>query len=175
MFTKIVDGFDGSSVLDWVTEKGNWKPSDGQLVSSGQGAYAVASTPNSNYVYTVDMITSKVNGKKPAPDQAAQVLFRFQDPENYYAVLPSLNGEVVLRKIQNGTDYNGLASANIGIDPRVMHQYQVKVNGGQIDVLVDGELVIRYDDPNPIADGGIGVMNNGSAGAIDNVSIEANP
>lgn len=172
-FIALVDDFLDQAGLAWNIAKGNWLVKDGLFQSAGQGSLAWVKVPLPDYTYSVDLITFK-SGKKSA-NQVTQAVVRFQDEENYYAIIPNQNGLIELAKMQNGVWYPSLAVANVGVNPEKTNALQVKVSGSQIEVSLNGTLVIRYDDPNPIPSGGAGAVNNGSAGAIDNVRIEPNP
>lgn len=107
--------------------------------------------------------------------RVTRVVFRFQDTDNYYAIVPKTDGTVELAKMQNGKWRPWLAYAHVGIDPTQPHNYKVRVVGNQIQVWVDGQPVIQYTDPNPIPEGGIGVSNDHSQGAFDNVQVQMEP
>ncbi len=172
-FISLIDSFADKDGLDWVTGKGNWLVKNGQFESAGQGSLAYVSVPASNYTYSVDMVTQKA-GKK-STGEVTQAVVRYQDENNYYVIIPNTNGTVELAKKQNGAWYSSLATANAGVDPTQSNNYSAKVNGSQIEVSVNGSLLIKYNDPKPITSGGAGAVNNGSSGAIDNVRIEPNP
>lgn len=172
-FIALVDDFIDQAGLEWQISKGNWLVKDGLFQSAGQGSLAWVKVPLPDYTYSVDLITLK-SGKKSS-DQVTQAVVRFQDERNYYAIIPKQNGVIELAKMQNGVWYPSLAVANVGVDPQKSNALKVMVSGSQIEVNLNGTLVIRYDDPSPIPSGGAGAVNNGSAGAIDNVKIEPNP
>lgn len=172
-FITLVDDFIDQAGLDWNISKGNWLVKDGLFQSAGQGSLAWVKVPLPDYTYSVDLLTLK-SGKKSA-DQVTQAVVRFQDEKNYYAIIPNQNGVIELAKMQNGVWYPSLAVANVGVNPEKTNALQVKVSGNQIEVNLNGTLVIRYADPSPIPSGGAGAVNNGSAGAMDNVKIEPNP
>lgn len=172
-FIALVDDFIDQAGLNWNISKGNWLVKDGLFQSSGQGSLAWVNVPLPDYTYAVDLVTLK-SGKK-STDQVTQAVVRFQDEKNYYAIIPNQNGIIELAKMQNGVWYPSLAVAHVGVNPEKVNALQVKVSGSQIEVNLNGTLVIRYDDPSPIPSGGAGAVNNGSAGAIDNVRIEPNP
>lgn len=172
-FIALVDDFLDKAGLDWNIANGNWLAKDGLFQSAGQGSLAWVKVPLPDYTYSVDLITLK-SGKKSA-SQVTQAVVRFQDEKNYYAIIPNTNGIIELAKMQNGVWYPSLAVASVGVNPEKMNALQVKVSGSQIEVSLNGTLVIRYNDPSPIPSGGAGAVNNGSAGAIDNVRIEPNP
>jgi Flp pilus assembly pilin Flp len=172
-FIPLVDDFVDQALLDWQISKGNWLVKDGLFQSAGQGSLAWVKVPLPDYTYSLDLTTLK-SGKKSA-DQVTQAVVRFQDEKNYYAIIPNQNGVIELAKMQNGVWYPSLAVAHVGVDPEKTNALQVKVSGSQVEVNLNGTLVIRYDDPSPIPSGGAGAVNNGSAGAIDHVKIEPNP
>lgn len=166
------DAFDGQGNLDWQFIWGKWKVRDGRMVGMSRWSKAIAALPGPNYTFSMDVQTLKP-GKKIW--RVTRVVFRFQDTKNYYAVVPKTDGTIELAKMQNGKWRPWLAYAHVGIDPTEPHNYKVRVVGNQIQVWVDGQPVIQYTDPNPIPDGGIGVSNDHSRGAFDNVQVQMEP
>lgn len=163
------DPFDGTGDLTWTFARGTWLQKRGVLTTQSQWAFATAEIPWSDYSYTVDMQTLSAG---PEIWDVTRAVFRFQDPNNYYAIVPKTDGAIELAKMQNGVWRPWLAYAQTGLDPRQMHTYRVDVVGNQISVWADGKQYMSYTDANPIARGGVGAVNETSAGTIDNVSVK---
>ena len=163
------DDFEGSSPFSWQSIWGAWQIVNGQLTSTDRWSKAVAALPGPDYTFSLDMQTMESNGSYIW--EVSCVVFRFQNTDNYYAVVPKTDGNLELAKMQNGQWRPWLAWAPTGADPMKMHNYQVEANGNRIQVWMDGVKYIDYTDPDPIPDGGIGVTNDGSVGAIDNVEV----
>lgn len=166
------DDFEGAGDLDWQFIWGRWHRKDGRLVSHARWSKAVAPVTGPDYTYSVDLQTLRT-GRRIW--NVSRVVFRFQDTRNYYAVVPKTDGVLELAKMQDGRWRPWLAYARTDADPTQPHNYQVKVVGNHIQVWVDGNQYLDYQDPNPIPDGGIGVTNDHSYGAFDNVQVTMEP
>lgn len=167
---QLLDDFESHSDLDWQYIWGNWHTEDGWLTSGDRWSKAVAALPGADYTFSLDLQTLTSAGNNPW--DVSRVVFRFQDTDNYYAIVPKTDGTVELAKMQNGQWRPWLAYANIGVDPMQPHNYKVDVVGNRIQVYVDGQKVVEYEDPSPILSGGVGVTNDWSTGRFDNVNVE---
>lgn len=165
---QLQDQFNDSGALNWESSNGNWSEKDGALVSESRYATATTEVGWTDYSYTLDMQTTKA-GK--SADNVTRALFRYQDSDNYYAVIPKTNGSIELAKMQDGNWRPTLAYAQVGLDPLQVHTYSVDVVGNQITVWADGKQYLSYTDPNPVQRGGVGVANERSTGVIDNVVV----
>jgi hypothetical protein len=140
------------------------------MKSKKKWAKAVTALSGSDYQFSLDLQT--LSKKHKHIWDVSRVVFRFQDPSNYYAVVPKRDGTLELAKMQNGVWHPWLNSAYTGADPTKPHNFQVKVVGSKISVWQDGIPMMEYSDPNPIPSGGIGVTNDNSRGRFDNVKIQ---
>lgn len=157
------------SSLPWQTFGGTWQvSSDGSLSSNDPYSSAVVPVSSSDYTASLQVQSTAVGSSNW---EVTRVVFRYQGADNYYALVPNQNGVLELAKMQNGQWTSWLASASTGIDPREAQKYSVKVAGGEIEVFVDGLGVISYTDPDPIATGGVGVINHASEGIVGDVAI----
>ncbi len=161
--------FDDEPSLEWQQIWGSWAIENGRFSSSDRWSKAVTAVPGSDYTFSMNLQTTNSAGSNIW--DVSRVLFRFQDTNNYYAVVPKTNGILELAKMQDGRWHSWLAYANTGADPMQSQNYQVTVIGERIQVWQNGVLTIDYSDPAPIPDGGIGVGNDWSEGAFDNVEI----
>jgi hypothetical protein len=155
--------------MTWQFAKGQWATSDGRLETSAHMSTAVASVPFADYTYTVDMQTTKKSGSDVG--NVTRAVFRYQDANDYYAVVPQTNGVLALAKMQGGQWLSQLAYANAGLDPTTDHTYKVSADGAHIRVWADGKQYLDYTDPSAIKQGGVGASNQGASGAIANVSV----
>ncbi len=167
------DDFNGTSNLDWQFIWGKWENEDGRMVSNKRWAKAVAAVGGPDYTYSVDLQTLQPGQRHIW--EVSRVVFRFQSTENYYALVPKTDGVLELAKMQDGQWRPWLAYAKTGADPTQVHNYKVRVVGNHIQVWMDNQLYIDYQDPNPIPDGGVGVTNEQSSGAFDNVQVTMEP
>ena len=183
------DDFEGHGSLKWEctngwiwwwrknrrceTYGGGWRLRNGRWESRSLWSRAVAPLPGTDYTYSVDMQV-----RSPwwwrwwhRSYYTSRVVFRYQDSKNYYALVPRTDGTLELAKRENGRWRSRLAYVRVGIDPTQTHNYKVKVQGNQIQVWVDDQQVMTYQDPHPISQGGVGVENFWSYSAMDNVRV----
>lgn len=165
----MADAFDGKGTMTWDSINGKWQQKNGTLSSNSRYAAAVANVPASDYVYSLDMQTTDSQGKTVW--DVTRALFRYQDKDNYYAVVPKSDGMIELAKMQNGEWRPWLGYATTGLNPTQMQNYQVVAKGNTIQVWANGQQYIEYVDPNPILTGGVGAVNSASKGTIDNVKV----
>ncbi len=106
-------------------------------------------------------------------DQAAGLVFRYQDENNYYVTRANaLEGNVRLYKVSNGrrqqfADWNGSVTAGI------WHEYRVEARGDHFEVFWDGQKVISVDDNTFSKAGRVGVWTKAdSVTHFDDLSVE---
>jgi hypothetical protein len=81
---------------------------------------------------------------------------------------------VVLRKFVNGQVFPQLTSAPISNPPNEWRTVDIIARGGHIEVALDGQTMIKYDDPDPLGPGTV-AFENGDPPArnqVDDVLIE---
>jgi hypothetical protein len=125
-----------------------------------------------DYTYSVTLQTTASTGNEAS--NVAEVAFRYQDANNYYAIVAEKNGVVELAKMQNGQWRPMLAYATTGTNTFSANDYSVGVSGSSISVKVNGKSVIQYTDPAAIQSGGVGVVNNNSSASISKVNVTPN-
>ncbi len=84
------DDFEGSSPFSWQSIWGAWQIVNGQLTSTDRWSKAVAALPGPDYTFSLDMQTMESNGSYIW--EVSCVVFRFQNTDNYYAVVPKTDG-----------------------------------------------------------------------------------
>lgn len=90
-------------------------------------------------------------------DQAAGLVFRYQDENNYYvARANALEDNVQLYKVVNGRRQQ-LAGWNGRVASGIWHELRVDVTGGHFEVSWDGQKVINANDKTFNTAGKIGV------------------
>ncbi|RME48249.1 MAG: hypothetical protein D6791_03805 [Chloroflexi bacterium] len=155
--------------LDWDFIWGKWKQNKkGWMYSKQKWAKAVARLTGSDYEFSLDLQTTRTG--KDIWD-VSRVIFRFQDPKNYYALVPKKDGSLELAKMQNGKWIPWLKNVYTGANPKKPHNFKVRVVGNNIQVWQDGRYIFDYTDPNPIPTGNVGVTNDDSRGRFSNLQV----
>ncbi len=164
------DNFDGHGNLSWKFYK-KWHKCDGGICRSGHYRdWALAGEKTwSDYEYTARLKTDRA-GKHNW--NVARLVFRFQNPNNYYYLVPNKDGRLELAKHQNGKWKTWLASASDYGDPTAWHQYKIRVVGNTITVYADGKQMLRYVDPHPIPAGRVGAYMAGARGRYGDVRVQ---
>ncbi len=164
------DNFDGHGNLDWKYYK-KWHKCNGGICRSGSYRdWAVAGEKSwRDYEYTARLKTDRA-GKHNW--NVPRLVFRFQDPDNYYYLVPNKDGRLELAKHQHGKWKTWLASAPDYGDPAAWHTYKVKAVGNTITVYADGKQMLQYVDPQPITAGQVGAYMAGARGRYGDVHVE---
>ena len=99
-------------------------------------------------------------------DQAAGLIFRYRDPDNYYVVRANaLEGNVVLYKVEKGkrTDLKPVGAGFMAYGKKakvpsgVWSELRVVVKGNAFDVALNGEALFRVQDTTFADAGRVGV------------------
>jgi hypothetical protein len=94
-------------------------------------------------------------------DQAAGVVARVQDPENYYVTRANaLEANVRLYKVTGGVRRQ-IASYDGEVTARVWHSLSLKVEGDLLEVEFDGAAVIQANDTSISGPGKVGPLDEG--------------
>ncbi len=106
-------------------------------------------------------------------DQAAGLVFRYQDENNYYVTRANaLEGNIRFYKVVNGRRHQ-LAGWNGPVTANAWHDYRVEVHGDHVDVSWDGQKVIATRDGTFSAAGKVGVWTKAdSVTYFDTLSVE---
>lgn len=106
-------------------------------------------------------------------DQAAGLVFRYRDENNYYVTRANaLEGNVRLYKVVNGSRQQ-FAGWNGPVTASIWHEYRVEARGDHVEVFWDGQKVIDAKDGTFSAAGKVGVWTKAdSVTYFDNLSIE---
>lgn len=112
-------------------------------------------------------------GDAPNPWEAAWVMFRFRDLENYYYFILKPNGIELGKK--HGSDAQiFLATADA---PRIVlgraDRVRIHVLGARIRIAVNGAQVIDYTDPSPLPAGAVGLYEEDAKVRFDSVAVSA--
>jgi hypothetical protein len=159
--------FDGETDFGWkASSNANWKVADGVIsVSSGDVGLLHTTSEFADFVLKVDFRNPKGTNsgiflRTPAkPKDAAVDCYELNiaDP----TVSPFSTGSFVNR-----------AKAESHHDSTEWRTFTVKAEGGHFTVLIDGERVLDYVDPKPIARGFIGLQLNKGLVEFRNVKLK---
>ncbi|MCX7170117.1 MAG: hypothetical protein NTY41_07415 [Proteobacteria bacterium] len=90
-------------------------------------------------------------------DQAGGVMWRWQDGDNYYvARANALENNLSLYYTQAGRRYT-IRYVDVPVAPNIWHSLRVEYRGVHINVLLDGQRYIEFDDDHISAPGLVGV------------------
>jgi len=164
------DNFDDHGNLNWKYYK-KWHKCEGGICRSGSYRdWAVAGEKSwRDYEYTARLKTDRA-GKHNW--NVPRLVFRFQDPDNYYYLVPNKDGRLELAKHEHGKWKTWLASAPDYGDPTAWHTYKIRVVGNTITVFADGKKMLQYVDPHPIPAGQVGAYMAGARGRYGDVHVE---
>jgi len=106
-------------------------------------------------------------------DQAAGLVFRYQDENNYYVTRANaLEGNVRLYKVVNGRRQQ-FAGWNGPVTAGIWHEYRVEARGDHFEVFWDGQKVISADDKTLPKAGLVGVWTKAdSVTHFDDLKVE---
>ncbi|MCB2147916.1 MAG: DUF1080 domain-containing protein [Deltaproteobacteria bacterium] len=191
-----VDGAGWSSRWTHYDESGNgdsWAVVNGQLLQSNflesdalqgitsyhTGAFVVLVDPPvytlpASYRFSVDVTPLPNPDADPSEGNDVGIMFRYQNPQNYYRVSMSAKFGFTRFEKRKGDVFETLAVNSIGyVDGNAM-TLTAEVNGDTIIVWIDGDPVFAVKDPNPISSGTIALYCQDKA-RFDNVLITENP
>lgn len=164
------DKFDGSGNMEWQSIFGTWSIIEGRMQGGDRyWTLMLSPVPADDYTYSVDLQT--INSRGVQFWDVARTVFRFQDTKNYYSLLVDRRGTIELAKTQNGRWVSSLAWGRTGADPLAEHTFKVKVTDSRIQAWLDDQQYIDFVDPDPIPTGGVGIANDASLTAFDNVEV----
>src|SRR5262249_24049268 len=109
-------------------------------------------------------------------DQAAGLIWRWKDGDNYYvARADALEKEVSLSYIKQGERHT-LRTAQARVMGGVRHALRGEVNGARLRILLDGEARIDIEDEHISGPGSVGVWTQSdSVTAFDDFGYRAEP
>ncbi|MBO0993232.1 ADP-ribosylglycohydrolase family protein [Bacillus sp. SD088] len=141
------------AVSQFTNLKGIWTLENGELSGSYSGEPAECYTGDLQWKdYT---LTASVT---PKLGEDHRILFRVQGGIRSYAVGLTANDQVTLFK--NNKGYHTLSTANFHWEPEIDYTIKVTVIDNKIEVSIDEQLLISYEDKNsPYLTGQIGFGN----------------
>jgi len=158
--------FDGATLFGWqAATKANWQVTDGAItVSEGDAGLLYTTSEFSNYTLHLEF--------KSDPETNSGIFLRTggtpSDPATdcyEFNIAPLDNpfptGSLVARK-----------RVTPQVDSTQWHTVQITVLDDQISALLDGNLVLDYQDPAPLGKGHIGLQLNSGAVAFRNLRLK---
>ena len=158
--------FDGATLFGWqAATQANWQVTDGAItVSEGDAGLLYTTTEFSNYTLHLEFksdgetnsgIFLRTSGtpSNPATDCYE---FNIAPPDN-----PFPTGSLVARK-----------RVAPQVDSTQWHTVQITVLDDQISALLDGNLVLDYQDPTPLGKGHIGLQLNSGTVAFRDIRLK---
>lgn len=172
--------FDGRSLDGWtVAGDADWQVRDGEIVvlSGGQSLLMTDET-FSDFELRVDFLAApgansgvflRVTGKELSAGVAGYEL-NVAPPTN-----PFPTGSVMrvgMPSTPDGAPAFGITGKVEGAgESDEWRTFDVVVNGGRIEVSIDGKPVLKLEDPDPIAEGYLGLQHNQGRVAFRNVKV----
>lgn len=161
--------FDGETLFGWQTVgDAEWQATDGVVRTKGdKPGFLMTTSEFADYELSVDFLADKdansgIFLRTPlAPTDPAADCYELN-------IAPGDNpfptGSLVARK--------KIESQKVASDQEdEWHTFLVTASGGKVTVDLDGERVLAYDDPKPVAMGHIGLQSNRGAVAFRNVRL----
>ena len=167
----------GGGPVSWVIKEESSAPSGGKVL-------AQTSTDQTDYRFPLcvyDLFTAKdvevsvkfkaVSGKV---DQAAGLVARLQDKDNYYIVRANaLEDNVRLYKVVAG-NRKQFAGTNVKVSPGQWHSLTLGVKGKHFAISFDGKLLFEADDDTFSAAGKVGLWTKAdSITSFDDLRIKS--
>jgi len=134
---------------------------------------AAKSTNWQDYTLTMKMRTAQQlrTGSAPNPWEVGWILFRYQDTQHFYYLIYKPNG-VELGKFVNGQQTFLATPGSPKMTIGSWDNYKVVVKGTNIQVYINGSLVINYtDNSSPLLNGRIGLYNEDAKVYYDDVVV----
>ena len=160
--------FDGRSLDGWIVPEGaDWQARDGEIVvETGANNLLVYDETFSDFVLKVDFLAApsansgvfvRVTGKTLVPGTKGYEV-NIAPPGN-----PFPTGSVM--HIEAGAEGKppkfGASKKAVGVgESEEWRTYDITAIGGKFTIKIDGEVVAELEDPEPIAEGYIGLQHN---------------
>lgn len=159
--------FDGKSLYGWrAAAKADWKAEDGAIrVTSGEKGLLHTTTQFGDYELRLEFRAAAETNSgvflrtSPKPKSAGEGCYELNiaPPSN-----PFPTGSLAARQRAR---IEGAVAAD------QWHAYEVRVEGGRIQVKLDGSDVLDYRDPRPLGRGYIGLQHNSGAVSFRHIRL----
>ena len=172
--------FDGRSLDGWIVPAGaDWKVADGEIVAeTGASNLLIFDETFSDFELRVDFLAApsansgvfvRVSGKALAPGTKAYEV-NIAPPGN-----PFPTGSII--HLEAGAEGKppkfGTSKKSSGVgESTEWRTYDITAIGGKFTIKIDGEVVAELDDPEPIAEGYIGLQHNTGKVQFRNVKMK---
>jgi hypothetical protein len=159
--------FDGETLFGWEpATKANWAVADGAIsVSEGEPGLLTTTSPFGNYIFKADFRhPAETNSgiflrTPPKPTDAAGDCYELNIATETVSPFPT--GSFVKRQ-----------KATVSAYSDDWHTFEVTADGGHFVVKLDGQQVLDYTDPKPIAQGRIGLQFNKGRVEFRNIKLK---
>ncbi|MCG8585471.1 MAG: DUF1080 domain-containing protein [Pirellulales bacterium] len=160
--------FDGETLFGWkAANKANWRVENGAIVvDEGEKGLLHTTTQFGNYVLSVDFRSAKGTN-------SGIFLRTSPDPQDLERDVYELN---IADKADNSFPTGSLVKRDVvkvDTDSADWQTFLVTLDGGKINVKLDGKEVLKYSDPKPIGRGFVGLQFN--SGKIEFRNIRLKP
>ena len=158
--------FDGRSTFGWEpTSDAKWKVADGVIsVDSGRPGLLCTTSDFGDYRFQADF-------RAPSATNSGIFLRTPLKPTNPAKDCYELNIAAPSVSPFSTGSFVGRKKAMRTIDTTDWHTFDVTAEGGHFTVRVDGELVLDYTDPMPVAHGRIGLQLNSGLVEFRNIKL----
>ena len=171
--------FDGRSFDGWIVPEGaDWNVTDGEIVvETGANNLLIYDETFSDFELRVDFLAAKsgnsgvfvrMNGKVLAPGAMGYEV-NIAPPGNPYPT-----GSIV--RVEAGAEGKppkfGVSRKSTGVvESDEWRTYEISAIGGKFTIRIDGETVAELEDPDPLAEGYIGLQHNQGKAQFRNVKM----
>jgi hypothetical protein len=185
-FTTALTG--GGGPVSWLVQDDATAPSGKRVLMQTSADRTSTRFPLCVYdaISTADVSLSvKFKAISGEVDQAAGLVWRYQDPSNYYVVRANaLEGNVVLYKVENGkrSDLKPIGSGlfaygkDAKVDPERWQTLKVEAQGTRFRVILDDLVLFDVEDETFRKPGKVGLWTKAdSVTAFDDLTIRSAP
>ncbi|MBI5315874.1 MAG: DUF1080 domain-containing protein [Nitrospirae bacterium] len=139
----------GGGPVSWVIQEDPTAPSGGNVLaqtSADQTDYRFPVCVYDKFTAKDVEVSVKFKAVSGTVDQAAGLVARFKDKDNYYVVRANaLEDNVRLYKVVGGSRKQ-LAGANVNVPHGEWHSLTLAIKGRHMEVRFDGTLLLKADD-----------------------------
>jgi hypothetical protein len=165
----MLENMDNNNLKDpWTFHWGSWSVNNGLIYQGYSGGVALAENTASNC--TDFIFTAKL---KVVYGQMPYLVFRMQDKYNYFLVGLKTYSDIVRIARVVGGSFQTRASVPVGLNNNTWYNLTVRVEGNQIDVYLDCNLVLSHYDTTLWPSGTLGLRTYRSRVYYDDVQAVA--
>lgn len=163
---QIIEDMDDGTANGWEPISGTWSVINGELRQTDTAGAALA---QSNSAIVTDFSYScKVN---VTAGRAAYLVYRLQDSNNYYLIgVRTLDDQIWVSRVLGGV-HGTRYTANLPLSNNTWYNVTVRGVGTEVEVFVDCEHILTYDDPELWLTGKIGNRTYASQASFDDMRV----